>query len=50
MIIYTVHIYYSKHGTSDEENFQISYNCCYDKGMTSQRKPIPHVLPPKKTR
>ena len=46
MIIYTVHIYYSKHGTSDIEHFEMAYS----KGMPAQKKPIPSVSPPNKAR
>ena len=50
MMIYTVHIYYSKHGTSDVEQFEVPYNYAYDKGMTAEKKSIPLVPPPKKAR
>ena len=50
MMIYTVHIYYSKHGVSDVEHLEISYNYGYSKGMTARKKPIPPVPPPKKAR
>ena len=43
MMIYTVHIYYSKHGTSDVEHLEMSYNYGYGKGMPAQSKPIPPV-------
>ena len=49
-MIYTVHIYYSKYGTSDVEHFEMANNYSYGKGMTAQRKPITPVLPPKKAR
>ena len=48
MMIYTVHIYYSKHGTSDVEHFEMSNN--YGKEMPTQKKPIPTVPPPYKAR
>ena len=38
MMIYTVHIYYSKHGTSDVEHFEMAYNHGYGKGMTAQKQ------------
>ena len=44
---YTVHIYYSKHGTSDVDHFEMAYNHIYGKGMTAQRQEPPSV-PPKK--
>ena len=47
-MIYTVHIYYSKHGTSDVEHLEMAYNYGYGKGMFAQTKPLPPVLPPKK--
>ena len=50
MMIYTVHIYYSKHGTLDVEHFEMSNNYGYGKGMPAQTKPIPPVPPPKKAR
>ena len=50
MIIYTVHIFCSKHETSDVEHFEMSYNCGYGKGMCAKKKPIPPVPPPKKAR
>ena len=46
----TVHIYYSKHGASDVEHFDVHCNYCYDKEMITQGKPIPPVPPPKKAR
>ena len=48
MIIYTVHIHYSKHAASIVEHFDVHYNYGYGKGMTSQRNVIPPVPPPKK--
>ena len=50
MMIYIVHIYYSKILTSDEEHFEMPYNYCYGKGMTGQRKTIPPVPPPYKAK
>ena len=50
MVIYTVQIYYSKHGASDAEHFEMSYNYGYGKGMTEQKKQNPPVPPPKKAR
>ena len=50
MMIFTVHIYYSKHGTSDVVHIEMPYNYCYGKGMTAQRKPIAPIPPPKKAR
>ena len=47
---YTVHIYYSKHVTSDVEDFEMSHNCGYGKCMTTKKKPIPCVPSPKKAR
>ena len=47
-MIYTVHIYYSKHGTSDVKHFEMSNN--YGKGMPAQKKLILTVPPPKKAR
>ena len=47
-MIYTVHIYYSKHGASDVEYFDVHFNYSYGKGMTSERKLIPPIPPPKK--
>ena len=49
-MIYSVHIFCSKHGTSDVEHFEMSYNYGYGKGMPAQRKSIPPVPPPKKAR
>ena len=49
-MIYTVNIYYSKHGTSDVDHLEMSSNYGYGKGMLAQRKPIPPVSPPKKAR
>ena len=50
MMIYTVHIYYSKHGTLDVEHFEMSNNYGYGKGMPAKKKPIPPVPPPNKPR
>ena len=50
MMIYTVHIYFSKHETSDVEHLKMSYNYGYGKGMPAQRKPIPPLPCPKKAR
>ena len=35
---YTVHIYYSKHGTSDVECFVMTDNHNYGKEMTAQKQ------------
>ena len=43
MMIYTVLIYYSKHGTSDVEHFEMAYNDGYGKGMTGQKQGPPSV-------
>ena len=50
MMIYTVHIYCSNHGTSDVEHFEMTYKHGYGKGMTTQRKQIPPVPPSTKPR
>ena len=50
MVLFTVHIYYSKHGALDVERFDVHYNYGYGKGMSAQTKPLPSVPPPKKTR
>ena len=50
MVIYVVQIYYSKHGVSDVEHFEIPSNYGYGKSMTEQKKQNPPVPPPKKTR
>ena len=50
MIIYNVHIYYSKHGLSDAEQFEVLHNCSYGKSMTAEKKGIPPVPPPKNAR
>ena len=50
MMIYTVCIYYSKHGTLDVEHFETQSNYGYGKGMTDERKPLPPVPPPMKAR
>ena len=50
MMIYTVHIYYSKHELSDAEQFEVLHNCSYGKGMTAEKKAIRPVPPPKKPR
>ena len=50
IMIYTVHIYYSKHGTLDVEHFETQSNYSYDKGMTAKRKPLPPIPPPTKAR
>ena len=41
---------YTVHGASDIEHFHVYYNYSYDKGMTSEKKPIPPVPPPKEVR
>ena len=38
MMIYTVYIYYSKHGTSVVEHFEMTDNCNGGKGMTAQKQ------------
>ena len=50
MMICTVHMYYSEKRTSGVECFEMVniYGNC--KGMPVQRKPTPHVPPPKKAR
>ena len=50
MMICTVHMYYSENRTSGVECFEMVniYGNC--KGMPVQRKPTPHVPPPKKAR
>ena len=40
---YTVHIYYSKYGTSDVEHFEMTYNYGYDKIMTAQKQGLRSV-------
>ena len=50
MMIYTVHITYSKDVASDVEHFEMSNNHGYGKGMCAQTKPLPPVPPPKKAR
>ena len=40
-MMYTVHIYYSKHGASDVERFEMSYNYGYGKGMTVRDQGLP---------
>ena len=50
MMVYIVHIYYSKHEFSDVEHVEMSYNYGYGKGMHAQMKPLPPIPPPKKTR
>ena len=50
MMIYSVHIYYSKHGTSGVEHFEMVYNQGYGEVTTAQKKPVPSALPPKKAR
>ena len=35
---YTLHIYYSKHGTSDVKDFEMSHNCGYGNSMTKQKQ------------
>ena len=42
-MIYTVHIYYSKHGASDVEHLEMSYNHDYGKGVTTQKQGPPSV-------
>ena len=49
-MIYIVHIYYSEHGASDIEHFEMAYNYGYGKGMTAQKKPTPPVSSSKKAR
>ena len=50
MMTYIVHIYYSKRGASDVEQFEAPYNYTYGKGMTGRKTPIPPVPLPKKAR
>ena len=49
-MIYTVHIYNSKHGVSDEEQLEMAYNYGYGKGMSAHTKPLPSVPSPNKAR
>ena len=42
-MIYTVHVYYSKHGTSESEHFETVYNYGYGKGMPAQKQVLPSV-------
>ena len=49
-MIYNVDIYYSKHGLSDAEQFEVLNNCSYGNGMNAKKKAIPPVPPPKKPR
>ena len=41
--IYTVFIYYSKHGASDVEHFEMTYNHNCGKGMTAQKQGPPSI-------
>ena len=50
MMIYNVHICYSKHGLSDVEEFEVLHNYSYGRAMTAEKKAIPPVPPPKKPR
>ena len=49
-MIYTVHIYYSKHETSAVERLEIPHNYGYGKDMTAQTKPLPPVPLPTKAK
>ena len=46
----TLHIYYSNHGASDVEHFEMANNYSYGKGIPVQKNPTPPVPPPKKPR
>ena len=50
MMIYTVHIFYSKHGTSDVEHFEMANNYGHGKGTLAQRQPTSPVSPSKNAR
>ena len=43
MVIYIVHIYYSKHGTSDVDHFEMTDNHNCSKGMAAQKQGLPSV-------
>ena len=43
MMTYTVHIYCSKHGTSEAELLKMAYNYDYGKVMTAQKQQLPSV-------
>ena len=43
-------IYCSKHGASDVEYFEMSYNHSYGKEMTAKKQEQPYVLPPPQTK
>ena len=43
MVIYTIHIYYSKHGTSDVDHFEMTDNHNCSKGMAEQKQGLPSV-------
>ena len=49
-MIYTVHIYSRKHGTSNVEQLEVPYNYAYGKDIAAQKTSIPPVPPPKKAR
>ena len=46
----TLHIYYSNHGVSNQEHFEMADNKSYGKVMPAQKKPTPPAPPPKKPR
>ena len=50
MMTYTVHIFYSRNGTSDVEHFEMASNYGYGKGTLAQWKPTSPVSPSKKAR
>ena len=41
MMIYIVHVYYSKHGASDVEHFEMPHNHIYDKELSAQKQGVP---------
>ena len=43
MMIDTVHIYYSKHGASDVEHFEMTYSNDCGEGMTAQKQGPPSL-------
>ena len=50
MMIYTLYIYYSKHETSNLEDFEMTCNYCYGESMTAQKKPLkPPIVKDKRT-
>ena len=46
MMIYTVHTYCGKHGATDIEHFEMTYNHGYGKVMTAQKQG-PSLVPSK---